>query len=76
MIRTRKLLAVVSVVCIVAMLAAAVTPALSHAFDAVLVPLEPQFGTVLSVPVPQEDEPLPAAAPVPSVRSPRAPPLA
>ena len=73
MIRTRKVLALV---CIVAMIAAAVTPAVSHAFDAVLVPLAPLFGTVVSVPQPQEDDILPAAAPVLPVRSPRAPPLA
>lgn len=69
----RKILALV---CIVAIVVAGVTPTTSDLLAIVLVPLDPLFGIVVAAPVPEADAAPLAPAPVLSVRTPRAPPLA
>jgi hypothetical protein len=65
---------VVAAVCIAALFLAAIVPVAAQLFSAVLVPLPPLFGTIVSTGVPAPEsvspEPYPPRAPLPS----RAPP--
>ena len=73
MITRRRLIAIV---CLVVMVFTAVTPAGSHCLCGVLVPLDPLFGGVVSIPVQQVDDVDLGTAAFCSVRTPRAPPVA
>jgi hypothetical protein len=69
----RRLLAVL---CIVAVVGGLMMSAGTEMGALALVPLDPLFGVVVSIPVPQAPDVRLSPAPVLSVRSPRAPPLA
>ena len=73
MIKIRRLIAIV---CIAVILVTGMMPAGATLLSGVLVPLGPLFGTIISVPLPDSADAELAAAPVPSVRTSRAPPLA
>jgi len=71
--RMRRL---VAIVCIVVLGVAAAMPASADVRPAVLVALPLLFGTIISVPIPQDDAGPLETAPFVSVRSSRAPPAA
>lgn len=73
MIKIRRLIAIV---CIAVILVTGMMPAGATLLRGVLVPLGPLFGTIISVPLPAFADAELAAAPVLSVRTSRAPPLA
>ena len=67
---------VIALACILAIVVAGGTSAASDLLAIVLVPLDPLFGIVVAVPAPEADAAPLTSAPVLSVRTPRAPPLA
>lgn len=67
---------VLTIVCIAVVIVTAATPAASELPAIVLVPLDPLFSLVVSVPIPETESVRLVPVPVLSVRSPRAPPRA
>jgi hypothetical protein len=67
---------VVAAICIAALFFAAIVPVAADLFCAILVPLPPLFGTIVSVDAPRPDsispQPFPPLAPLPSRAPPRA----